>query len=166
MRVNLGWHLSLSLEKGTRFQPRVLTNLGIRKSSMRLESGASMKRREEMIRSDVVHRLLAPFSASGAHRLKLPNPGLIPISANLSDSKLAEALICRRKVSVCTALKRCKAGTLRLLSLKLTLMGLKPWAEIWSPFRGESRTASHQLTRNRQMPDRVFVMSARKVLTF
>jgi len=38
-------------------------------------------------------------------------------SANLSDSKLAEALICRRTVSVCTALKRCKAGTLRLLSL-------------------------------------------------
>ena len=47
------------------------------------------------------------------------------MSANLSDSKLAETLICRRTVSVCMALKRRKARTLRLLSLKLAVIGAR-----------------------------------------
>ena len=49
--------------------------------------------------------------------------GARPMSVNLSDAELAEASNCRRTVSVCTPSKRCKAGTLRLLPLKLTPIG-------------------------------------------
>src|SRR3974377_1707394 len=45
------------------------------------------------------------------------------MSVNLSDAELAEASKCRRTVSVCAPSKRCKAGTLRLLPLKLTPIG-------------------------------------------
>ena len=49
------------------------------------------------------------------------------MSVNLSDAELAEASKCRRTVSVCAPSKRCKAGTLRLLPLKLTPMGARPY---------------------------------------
>ena len=49
------------------------------------------------------------------------------MSVNLSDAELAEASKCRRTVSVCTPSKRCKAGTLRLLPLKLTPIGARPY---------------------------------------
>ena len=61
---------------------------------------------------------------------KRTNPdraGVRPMSVNLSDAELAEASNCRRTVSVCTPSKRCKAGTLRLLPLKLTPIGSRPY---------------------------------------
>src|SRR3974377_1353120 len=42
------------------------------------------------------------------------------MSVTLSDAEFAEASKCRRTVSVCTPSKRCKAGMVRLLPLKLT----------------------------------------------
>ena len=52
------------------------------------------------------------------------------MSVNLSDAELAEASKRRRTVSVCTPSKRCKAGTLRLLPLKLTPMGARPYLHL------------------------------------
>ena len=49
------------------------------------------------------------------------------MSVNLSGAELAEVSKCRRTVSVCTPSKRCKAGTLRLLPLKLTPIGSRPY---------------------------------------
>ena len=55
-----------------------------------------------------------------SERAALDRAGARPMSVNLSDAELAEASKCRRTVSVCTPSKRCKAGTLRLLPLRLT----------------------------------------------
>ena len=60
------------------------------------------------------------------------------MSVNLSDAELAEASKCRRTVSVCAPSKRCKAGTLRLLPLKLTPIWTRSRAirggHVWTSF--------------------------------
>ncbi len=66
-------------------------------------------------------------------------PKFSPVNANLSDSKPAEPSKCKRTVTVCTTLKRCKAGTLRILppavlcSARVFLTLLLPALIIGSP---------------------------------